>query len=184
MQKQFSVQQLISELAVKRLNVAILPGGARPDKQGLNTAVGEPLLDCFARKFRTVITSNKGRFTSYCKQIPEQFNHIWAFDLSIDIDSQTLSGKFIDHHQQFHQPTVFQPFREKVITPYVVVILGPFTIAGVLTAAYMKLLTLFLAYFKAFLAPKPINSFEVYKPALFSKLYCYSAIAVSRMLDM
>jgi hypothetical protein len=34
-----------------------------------------------------------------------------------------------------------------------IVILWPFTIAGILTTAYMKLLVLFLAYFKAFLAP-------------------------------
>jgi hypothetical protein len=66
----------------------------------------------------------------------------------------------------------------------VVIILWPFAIAGILTAAYMKLLTLFLAYLKAFLTPEPINSFEVYKPALFSKLYGYPAIAVSGMLDM
>ena len=43
-----------------------------------------------------------------------------------------------------------------------VVILGPFTIAGIGTAAYMTLLMLLGAYFKAFLAPKPVNSLEVY----------------------
>jgi len=66
----------------------------------------------------------------------------------------------------------------------VVVILGPFTIAGILTAAYMKLFMLFLAYFKAFLAPELVNSFEVYKPSLFSKLYSYPAITVPWMLNM
>ena len=65
-----------------------------------------------------------------------------------------------------------------------VIILRSFTIAGVLTTAYMKLLMLFLAYFKAFLAPEPINPFEVYKPALFPKLYGYPTITVSRMLHM
>jgi hypothetical protein len=48
----------------------------------------------------------------------------------------------------------------------------------------MKLLMLFLTYFEAFLAPEPVNSFEVYKPALLSKLYCYPAIPISRMLEM
>ena len=54
--------------------------------------------------------------------------------------------------------------------------LRPFTIASIRTTAYTKLLMLFLVYFKALLAPKSINSLEVNKPALFSKLYCYSAI--------
>ena len=79
---------------------------------------------------------------------------------------------------------IFQPFGKKVITPYVVIILGPFTITGILAATYIKLLVLFLAYFKAFLAPQTIYPFEVYKPALFSKLYCYSAIAIPWMLHM
>jgi len=48
----------------------------------------------------------------------------------------------------------------------------------------MKLLMLFLGYFEAFLAPEPINSFEVYEPALLSKLYCDPAIAVSGMLHV
>jgi hypothetical protein len=70
------------------------------------------------------------------------------------------------------------------MTPYVIVVLRPFTIAGIRTTAYTKLLMLFPAYFEAFLAPEPINSFEVYEPAPFSKLYRYPAIAVSWMLHV
>jgi hypothetical protein len=50
----------------------------------------------------------------------------------------------------------------------VIVILRPFAIAGILTTAYVKLLMLLLAYFKAFGAPEPINPFEVYNPIFFS----------------
>jgi hypothetical protein len=66
----------------------------------------------------------------------------------------------------------------------VIVILGPFTIAGILTTAYIKLLMLLLAYFKAFGAPKPVHPLEINKPALFSKLYSYPAITVPWMLHM
>jgi hypothetical protein len=38
-----------------------------------------------------------------------------------------------------------------------VVILGPFAIAGILTTAYRKLLMLLPAYFKAFLTPEPVK---------------------------
>jgi hypothetical protein len=65
-----------------------------------------------------------------------------------------------------------------------IVMLRPFTIAGIRTTAHMKLLMLYLVYFEAFLAPEPVNSFEVYQPALLSELYCYPAIAVSRMSDV
>jgi hypothetical protein len=65
-----------------------------------------------------------------------------------------------------------------------IVMLRPFTIAGIRTTAYTKLPMLLLAYFEAFLAPQPVNSFEVYEPALFYKLYCDPAIAVSGMLHV
>ena len=48
--------------------------------------------------------------------------------------------------------------------------------AGIRTAAYRKLLMLLLAYLEAFLAPEPVNSFEVYEPAYLSQFYGYPAI--------
>ena len=62
--------------------------------------------------------------------------------------------------------------------------LRPFTIAGIRTTAYTELLMLFLVYLEAFLAPESIDAFEVYEPAPLSKLYCYPAIAISRMLHV
>jgi hypothetical protein len=65
-----------------------------------------------------------------------------------------------------------------------IIMLRPFPMAGIGTTAYMKLLMLLLAYLEAFLAPEPVNSFEVYEPAYFSKFYGYPAIAVSRMFHV
>ena len=65
-----------------------------------------------------------------------------------------------------------------------IVMLRPFPIAGIRTTAHMKLLMLLLAYLEAFLAPEPVNAFEVDEPAQLSELYCDSAIAISGMLHM
>jgi hypothetical protein len=65
-----------------------------------------------------------------------------------------------------------------------VIILWPLAIAGILTAACIKFLMLLFAYLKSFLAPEPVNSFEVYKPALFLELYSYSAITIPWMFYM
>jgi hypothetical protein len=46
-----------------------------------------------------------------------------------------------------------------------VVILRLLAMTGILATTKIKLLMLFLAYFKALLAPKSINSLEVNKPA-------------------
>ncbi len=65
-----------------------------------------------------------------------------------------------------------------------VVILRPFTIAGIFITARLKPLVLLLAYFKTFGTPEPVDSFEIYKPTLLPELYSYPAITVSRMLYM
>ena len=65
-----------------------------------------------------------------------------------------------------------------------VIILRPLAMAGIVTAAGVTLLMLLLAYLEAFLAPESVNPFKVDKPAFFSKLNRYPAIAIPRMLDM
>ena len=65
-----------------------------------------------------------------------------------------------------------------------IVILRPFAMTGVLTTACIVLLVLLSAYFKAFLAPEPVNPFEVNYPVSFPQLDSYSAIAVSWVLEV
>jgi hypothetical protein len=65
-----------------------------------------------------------------------------------------------------------------------VIILWPFTMAGILTAAGVKLPMLLPAYFKPFGTPESVNSFEVYNPIFFSELDGDPAITISWMLDM
>jgi len=85
---------------------------------------------------------------------------------------------------QVHQSAVFQSFGKKVITPYMVVIFRSLAIAGIVTAASIKLLMLFFADFQPFLAPQAIDSLEVNPSFLFSKRYGDPAIAISRMFHM
>ena len=65
-----------------------------------------------------------------------------------------------------------------------VIILWPFTMAGILTAAGVKLPMLLPAYFKPFGTPESVNSFEVYNPISFSELDGDPTITISWMLDM
>jgi hypothetical protein len=65
-----------------------------------------------------------------------------------------------------------------------VIMFRSLAMTGIFTTADMTPLMLLFRYFKPFLAPEPIYSLEVYKPALFSKLDGYPAIAIPRMLHM
>ena len=50
-----AVQQLVSQLAVERLVVTILPRAARLDEQRLSPKPTQPLTDHLCRKFRAVV---------------------------------------------------------------------------------------------------------------------------------
>ena len=66
-----------------------------------------------------------------------------------------------------------------------IVTLWPLTVTSISTAAVITtLFMLFSGHFQAFLAPEPVNPFEVYNPIFFSQLNGDPAIAVSWMLDM
>jgi hypothetical protein len=52
------VQELVPQLAVKALVVAVLPGTAGFDKQRLNADPAEPLSDSRGGKFRTIVRPN------------------------------------------------------------------------------------------------------------------------------
>ena len=66
-----------------------------------------------------------------------------------------------------------------------VVILWPFSMAGIVTAAIAAMLLMLLSrHFKALLTPKPVNPLEVDQPVILTQQNSDPAIAVSRMLDM
>jgi len=65
-----------------------------------------------------------------------------------------------------------------------VVVLSFLTITTVLAGASVKLLMLPSGHFKAFLAPKPVNSLEINQPIILTQQNSDPAITVSRMLDM
>ena len=55
---------------------------------------------------------------------------------------------------------------------------------GIIAATGIEPLTLLPVYFKPFLAPEPINPFEVDYPIPFSQLDGNPAVTVSRMFEM
>ena len=66
-----------------------------------------------------------------------------------------------------------------------VIMLRLFSVAGIFAAAIATTLLMLLSgYFQAFLAPKPVNSFEVDKPVILTQQNGDPAITISRVLDM
>ena len=53
----FSVEQLIAELAVEALNIAILPRAARLDEQSLRAQLVQSSADLFIGELRAIVTA-------------------------------------------------------------------------------------------------------------------------------
>jgi hypothetical protein len=53
-----AVKEFVPEFAVKRLDVAVLPGAARFDKEGVDLQVFKPTLDSLSAELGTVVTTN------------------------------------------------------------------------------------------------------------------------------
>ena len=59
-QKQLSIEQFISELAVERLDIAIFPGTAWGNIQGLYARFSQPFLNSTRYKLRSIVTADNG----------------------------------------------------------------------------------------------------------------------------
>ena len=51
----FAVEALVTELAVEGLDVAVLPGAAGLDEEGLDTKTSKPVAHSMGSEFRTVV---------------------------------------------------------------------------------------------------------------------------------
>ena len=78
-QEQFSVEQFISEPAVERLDIAVLPRTARGDVQGLHARFLQPFLHGFRDKLRAIIATDIAGITSNANP------SIFTLPLSLDI---------------------------------------------------------------------------------------------------
>lgn len=182
-QEELSIEQFISESAVERLDIAVFPGTARSDVQGLHTRFLQPFLHGLRHKFRAIITADVSRAASDGEEVTQQFNDIVASEASGHIQGQAFTREFVNHNQQPDPSAVLQTFAEEIIAPNVVVMLRPFLVTAIGTRAIIEPLMLFLGHFEPFLAPETVHTLEIDQPAVFSQKDRYSAIAIPRMLQ-
>ena len=75
-QEQFSVQQLVAQLAVEALHVAVLPRTALGDEQRLHVSPIEPRANGLGHELGTVVTPQVGRSAAHGKQVLQNPDHI------------------------------------------------------------------------------------------------------------
>lgn len=60
--KEFPIKEFISQLSVKRFDIAVFPGTPRFNEERLHSKMIKPLANLFGRKFRAVVRSNGIRY--------------------------------------------------------------------------------------------------------------------------
>ena len=119
------VQELISELAVEALVVAVLPRTTRLDVERLDSEPGQPASHELRRELGSVVRAQVLRRTVADEQISQRFEYVVGSEPAADLDRQTPSRVLVEHRQQLQWPTVVRPRSHEVVGPDVVLVQRP-----------------------------------------------------------
>jgi len=92
-----SVQALVAQPAVERLDVAVLPGAARLGEQRLHVDPPQPAAPRPRRELRAVVRADVGRRSAPHAEVGEHVEHILRTQPPRDLDRQALARVLVDH---------------------------------------------------------------------------------------
>jgi len=125
-----AVEQLISQLAVEALAIAVLPGNTGLDERRLCAHRGNPLPHGPSDEFRAIFQADMPGRPAQNEQIGQYIDRIRRLQLPGDPDSEALPGKFVDQVEHAHFSPIMGPALHEVMGPNMVPSLRPETNAG------------------------------------------------------
>ncbi len=97
--EQFTCQQLVAELGVEALAVAVLPRAARLDEERLHADPAEPLAHVAGNELGPIVRPNVLRRPVRNEQIGEAVEHVVGLELARHDDRQAAARELVDHRQ-------------------------------------------------------------------------------------
>jgi hypothetical protein len=94
--EEFPVQQFISQFAIKRFDIAVLPRAAGLNKQGLDTHALSPVPHRVGSEFGGVIRTNMRGDSAVDKELGQAGEHIVRPQTARNLNRQTLPSVLID----------------------------------------------------------------------------------------
>ena len=101
--KDLSVQELISELRIEALAVAVLPGTSGFDIKRLCTSIRQPFSQVFRDELRAIVRPDMFWNALHHHDIGQRLDHFGAAPATFWTDQQAFPGTFIDQVQHPHQ---------------------------------------------------------------------------------
>ena len=94
---ELTVQALPAELIVEAFHVAVLPGTARIDVDGLNALFSKPLLDGCRDKLRSVVRADILGCPVFLNRFFEHGQYIACLDRTVGVDAVALLSELVEH---------------------------------------------------------------------------------------
>src|SRR4249920_198102 len=161
----FAIEQLVTELRVEALAVAVLPRATRHDIGGLGADSGNPFAHRLGHELGTVVGSDVTWDAAQDEQIGERVDHVYGPQLPADADRQALPGELVDDVEHAETPSIVGAVLNEVVGPDMVGMLRPKPDARVLVAPEAPALRLLVRNLEPLAPPDPLNPFEVHHPA-------------------
>jgi hypothetical protein len=175
----FSVEQLIAQLRIEALIVAILPWAAGFDIERLHADPAEPAAHRLGGEFAAIIGSYVFRRAMDGEQFGQAMQNIVGVQLARRDDGEALARKLINDRQHAERPAVLRLVLDEIIAPDMAGALRPKTDARAVIQPEAAAFRLFLRHFEPFPPPDAIDPLEVRPPAFDAKQRGDPAIAVA-----
>src|SRR5918994_4974333 len=178
-----AVEQLVPELRVEALDVAVLPWAAWGDVGGLRTHGSDPGLNPLGHELRPVVGANMLRHAAKDEEVGQHVDHVDPLELAGDPDGQALARELVDDVEHPDLPPVMGSGLDKVVGPDVVRVLRPKPNARSVVEPEAAPLRLLGRHLQPLPPPDPLDPLQVHPPASSPQHGGDPPIAVAAVLD-
>src|SRR5664280_1797560 len=163
--EEFAVQEFVTQLAVERLDVAVLPGGAGLDEQGGDAEVTEPFAHRLGDELGTVVAPDVFGDAVLKEEVGQDPEHDVGGHAALHADRQALARVLVDDGEQAQLSAVVGGFGYEVVGPDVVSVFRPQADARSVIQPEAAPLGLTLRYPEALAPPDALYALGVHVPA-------------------
>ena len=174
-----TVEALVPELAVKRLDVAILPGAARLDEERLHGHALEPVRHGLGGELGAVVRADVGGNSAPHEALGEAGALLDGGEPSGNDDCEALARVLIDDHEELQRSPIGSALEDEVVGADVIGSLCTPAHDGAVRQPESSPLGLLPRYPQPLLAPESLYPFVVHRPSLLAQQRRDAAIAVT-----
>ena len=178
-----AVEQLVAELRVEALDIAVLPRAPRLDEGRFHAEIAQPLLHSHGGEFWAVVGPDVRRRPPRQHQLGQHLEHVRRVQPALHQDGERLARELVDHAEHAELPAVMRPVLDEVVGPDMVGPLRPEPEAGPVIEPEAALFRVFSRHFQPLPPPDPLNPLGVHHPPCLAQERGDAPVAVAAILD-